>query len=95
MIDSRFIKHILNGLVIPVYALKFEVILTDLANAPEDKSSASPVGRHLDGCRIGFDAGGSDRKVSAVVNGETVYSEEVVWFPKNKFRSRVPLSGHS
>ena len=32
--------------------------------------------------RIGFDAGGSDRKVSAVVDGETVYSEEVVWFPK-------------
>ncbi|MBQ3154640.1 MAG: ROK family protein, partial [Clostridia bacterium] len=32
--------------------------------------------------RIGFDAGGSDRKVSAVVNGESVYSEEVVWLPK-------------
>ena len=37
---------------------------------------------HLEGCRIGFDAGGSDRKVSAVIDGETVYSEEVVWFPK-------------
>ncbi len=72
--DVRFMER--------VYEEKFEVILTDLANAPEDKSSASPVGRHLDGCRIGFDAGGSDRKVSAVVNGETVYSEEVVWFPK-------------
>ena len=36
----------------------------------------------MEGCRIGFDAGGSDRKVSAVVDGETVYSEEVVWFPK-------------
>ena len=32
--------------------------------------------------RIGFDAGGSDRKVSAVIDGESVYSEEVVWFPK-------------
>ena len=41
-----------------------------------------PIGGHLEGCRIGFDAGGSDRKVSAVVDGETVYSEEVVWFPK-------------
>ena len=37
---------------------------------------------HLDGCRIGFDAGGSDRKVSAVIDGEPVYSEEVVWYPK-------------
>ena len=40
------------------------------------------MGGHLEGCRIGFDAGGSDRKVSAVIDGESVYSEEVVWFPK-------------
>lgn len=65
-----------------VYEAKFEVSVVALADAPKDKSSASPVGRHLDGCRIGFDAGGSDRKVSAVIDGESVYSEEVVWFPK-------------
>lgn len=49
---------------------------------PEPQPAARPIGGHLEGCRIGFDAGGSDRKVSAVLNGETVYSEEVVWFPK-------------
>ncbi|MBQ7399481.1 MAG: ROK family protein [Clostridia bacterium] len=65
-----------------VYETKFEVEVVALEDAPEDKSAAAPIGRHLDGCRIGFDAGGSDRKVSAVVNGESVYSEEVVWFPK-------------
>lgn len=65
-----------------VYECAFEVEVRALADAPEDKSSAAPVGRHLDGCRIGFDAGGSDRKVSAVIDGESVYSEEVVWFPK-------------
>ncbi len=46
------------------------------------KENARSIGRHLDGCRIGFDAGGSDRKVSAVIDGEAVYSEEVVWHPK-------------
>ncbi len=65
-----------------VYEKPFEVIVCSLEDAPCDKSAAAPIGRHLDGCRIGFDAGGSDRKVSAVVNGESVYSEEVVWFPK-------------
>ncbi|MBE6549095.1 MAG: ROK family protein [Ruminococcaceae bacterium] len=65
-----------------VYEQPFSVEVVALENAPKDKSSASPIGRHLDGCRIGFDAGGSDRKVSAVINGESVYSEEVVWFPK-------------
>ncbi len=65
-----------------VYEEKFEVIVCPIEEAPKDVSAAAPIGRHLDGCRIGFDAGGSDRKVSAVVNGESVYSEEVIWFPK-------------
>ncbi len=65
-----------------VYECPFEVKVCSLEDAPKDKSAAAPIGRHLDGCRIGFDAGGSDRKVSAVIDGESVYSEEVVWFPK-------------
>ena len=71
-----------NGFMARVYETEFEVELRDIADAPVDYNSPAPVGRHLDGCRIGFDAGGSDRKVSAVINGEAVYSEEVVWFPK-------------
>ena len=65
-----------------VYEQTFSVTTVPYAEAPKDKSSASPIGRHLEGCRIGFDAGGSDRKVSAVIDGQSVYSEEVVWFPK-------------
>ncbi len=66
-----------------VYERPFEVeYIADVNNAPADKEDANPVGRHLDGCRIGFDAGGSDRKVSAVIDGKAVFSEEVVWFPK-------------
>jgi len=72
--DSKFMSE--------VYERPFEVIHTSIENAPVTNEKAAPVGRHLDGCRIGFDAGGSDRKVSAVVEGEAVYSEEVVWFPK-------------
>lgn len=63
-----------------VFEHPFEVLLVDAL--PPAKDSPKPMGGHMDGCRIGFDAGGSDRKVSAVIDGETVYSEEVVWFPK-------------
>ena len=63
-----------------VFEHPFEIILTD--KVPESMDIAKPMGGHLEGCRIGFDAGGSDRKVSAVIDGETVFSEEVVWFPK-------------
>jgi predicted NBD/HSP70 family sugar kinase len=41
-------------------------------------------GGQLDGCRIGFDAGASDHKVAAVVDGEVVFSEEVPWLPSGQ-----------
>ncbi len=63
-----------------IFENPFEIILTD--KVPESKDAPKAMGGHLEGCRIGFDAGGSDRKVSAVIDGETVFSEEVVWLPK-------------
>lgn len=63
-----------------VYEQPFEIVLTDTVPASIDAPKA--IGGHWKGCRIGFDAGGSDRKVSAVMDGKTVYSEEVVWSPK-------------
>jgi len=65
-----------------VYENEFSVNYAEYADAPKVSESSKPIGRNLDGYRIGFDAGGSDRKVSAVVNGESIFSEEVVWHPK-------------
>ncbi len=70
------------NLMSKVYEKDFEVIPCSFNAMPEEKSCSMTVGGHLNGCRIGFDAGGSDRKVSAVIDGEVVYSEEVVWSPK-------------
>jgi predicted NBD/HSP70 family sugar kinase len=53
----------------------------DINEVPEPTSSTIPVGGHLDGCRIGFDLGGSDRKCAAVIDGTVVHSEEVEWNP--------------
>ena len=65
-----------------LYERDLEIIDLPLDKCPATNESPCPIGGHLDGCRIGFDAGGSDRKVSAVIDGECVYSEEVVWYPK-------------
>ena len=64
-----------------VYERPFEVVWSD--KLPETKETPLRIGGHTDGCRIGFDAGGSDRKVSAVMDGKSVFDEEVIWFPKN------------
>ncbi len=63
-----------------VFENPFQIVSCD--KIPQEKGDPKAIGRHLEGCRIGFDAGGSDRKVSAVIDGEPVFSEEVVWFPK-------------
>ena len=70
-----------------VYERPFEVICCRAEDVPAARETSKPLGRHLDGARIGFDLGASDRKVSAVLNGEAVYSEEVIWEP---FKHRDP-----
>ena len=52
------------------------------AQLPPAVEQGKAVGGHLNGCRIGFDAGGSDRKVAAVIDGKEVFSIETVWQPK-------------
>ena len=65
-----------------VYEHELQIVISDEEHFPKSNENPRSVGGHLDGCRIGFDAGGSDRKVSAVIDGTSVYSEEVEWFPK-------------
>lgn len=72
-----------KGFMETVYETEFLVEYHESCDEiAESVEGTSNIGRHLDGCRIGFDAGGSDRKVSAVIDGKAVYSEEVVWHPK-------------
>lgn len=70
--DSKFMSR--------VYQKPFEVNYAEVV--PEIKISEKSIGKNLDGYRIGFDAGGSDMKVSAVVDGEAIFSTEIVWHPK-------------
>ncbi len=62
-----------------IYERPFEIVVTK--DIPAARAATAPLGRHLEGCRIGFDLGGSDRKTAAVIDGKVVFSEEVVWDP--------------
>lgn len=66
------------------YGKKFEVVLTNVDKVPATKDMQIAAGGHLKGCRIGFDLGASDYKVSAVIDGEAVFTEETPWDPKNQ-----------
>ena len=63
-----------------IYEQPFQI--EPVASLPAERESSAPLGRHLEGCRIGFDLGASDRKVAAVRDGQTVFSEEVPWDPR-------------
>jgi len=64
-----------------VYEKPFEVVGCDRRDLPPPHEPTRPLGRHLSGCRLGFDLGASDRKVAAVVDGEVVFSDEMPWNP--------------
>ena len=72
--DYFFMADVYEQPVIVVPCKKEEI--------PTEKTEKIQMSKGLKGCRIGFDAGGSDRKVSASVDGNVKYSEETVWFPK-------------
>ncbi len=76
-----------------IYDQPITVKAVPAAELPEEKSTSVALGRNLDGYRIGFDLGGSDRKAAAVVNGEVVFSEEVVWDPYHQKDPNYQLEG--
>ncbi len=76
-----------------IYEHPFEVVILGKNDKLEEIEQAKAIGKHLDGYRIGFDAGGSDRKVSAVVNGKAIFSEEVIWHPKTNSDPMYHING--
>jgi predicted NBD/HSP70 family sugar kinase len=65
-----------------VYLKKFTVVSCSPDQVPPNRESEQSLGRHLDGCRIGLDLGASDIKVSAVVDGEAIFTREIEWNPR-------------
>ena len=64
-----------------VYGHPIEVVAANGGGLPPERAAGASLGGHLDGCRIGFDLGGSDRKVAALIDGQVVWSEEIEWDP--------------
>lgn len=64
-----------------MFGKNIEVKAVSYDDIPAQNSPAAPLGRNLEGNRIGFDLGGSDRKCAAVIDGEVVFSTEIPWDP--------------
>ena len=88
---SREFDHDFFAQVFEKDSLQIIGVLESQLPAATEKSQ--PIGRHLKGNRIGFDAGGSDRKVAAVVDGKEVWSTETVWQPKIESDPQYHIDG--
>ncbi|MCU0482979.1 MAG: ROK family protein [Chloroflexi bacterium] len=75
---GTFDAHFMGALL---FLAPFEVVGVGEAEFPPEREAGTSLGRHLDGCRIGFDLGASDRKAAAVIDGQVVFSEEIAWDP--------------
>ena len=67
-----------------IYEKPFSIEITDINKMPDIREKTIPVDHQLEGCRIGFDLGASDIKVSAVIDGRSVFSAEEVWNPSQE-----------
>ena len=77
--ERKFDFHFMG---MQVHEKEFSVVICNADEVPASRETGKLLGRNLAGCRIGFDLGASDRKVSAVVDGNAIYSEEVIWEPR-------------
>ena len=84
--DHNFMGALVYGRPMTIESAAFD-------RAPVERESSAPLGRHLDGCRIGFDLGASDRKCAAIAGGEVVFSEEVPWNPSKEADPQYHFDG--
>ena len=82
--SSRGARKFDCDMMTAAYGKKFTVVVTSSEKVPAAREMQVAAGGHLKGCRIGFDLGASDYKVSAVVDGETIFTEEAPWDPKSQ-----------
>tara|TARA_R100000027_G_scaffold67756_1_gene68597 strand:- start:6340 stop:7731 length:1392 start_codon:yes stop_codon:yes gene_type:complete len=61
-------------------------------SAPSESDRAEMT-YQVNGCRIGFDLGGSDRKCAAIIDGKVVHSEEIKWNPYFESEPTYHLAG--
>ena len=76
-----------------VYGHPMVIEQTEYDRTPAEQETVAPLGRHLEGCRIGFDLGASDRKSAAVIDGEVVFTEEVPWDPSRQTDPQYHFDG--
>lgn len=64
-----------------IYGIDMDIVNCSFAEMPKPREKEVLLGGNTDGCRIGFDLGGSDRKGAALIDGKVVFSEEIGWDP--------------
>ncbi len=67
-----------------VYGRPMTVEIRALADMPQAYERELLMDNRSGGCRLGFDLGASDFKISAVKRGKVVFSEEFPWDPRNQ-----------
>jgi len=74
--DAEFMEN--------VYGKPMVVELRTLTEMPQPYERELLMDNRTSGCRLGFDLGASDFKISAVKRGKVVFGEEFPWDPRNQ-----------
>ncbi len=82
--QPRGVRRFDRDMMAAAYGRNFQVVVTTAEKVPAARETQIAAGGHFKGCRIGFDLGASDYKVSAVVDGAAVFTGEAPWDPKSQ-----------
>lgn len=76
--DRHFDSHFFGK---NVYGRPLEIVASVPDEFPPSCEIGNSIGGHWEGCRIGFDLGGSECKYVALIDGKVVFSERHPWAP--------------
>ena len=64
-----------------IFDRKLEIISCAPEQMPKPCSDSASIGGKSGGLRLGFDLGGSDKKIAAIANGQVLFTQSIIWDP--------------
>ncbi|WGK69399.1 hypothetical protein P0082_00650 [Candidatus Haliotispira prima] len=64
-----------------IFDRHLEIIRCEPEHMPAPSIESSEIGRKSGGLRLGFDLGGSDKKIAAIADGKVLFADSIIWDP--------------
>ncbi len=64
-----------------IFERPFKIVRCETEQMPAPSTESSTIGGNSGGLRLGFDVGGSDKKIAAIAENKVLFTESIIWDP--------------